>query len=130
MNGIINAIIGGKSRSLRFGTNSTAKYCEIRGCMLEDYINDLSTFILAFGKKDDDLDYLSGLKGDEIRDLIYAGLWAFDITEGNQIDYNQFVVGNWIDEAEQKEVNKIFQELLASNATKVKGDKGTGEKKS
>ena len=54
----------------------------------------------------------------------------FDITEGNPIDYNQFVVGNWIDEAEQKEVNKIFQELLASNATKVKGDKGTGEKKS
>ena len=107
MNGIINAIIGGKSRSLKFGTNSTAKYCEVRGCTLDEYIQDMT---------------LTQMRGDEIRDLIYSGLWAYAMSNKEPFEDTRFDVGDWIDDAEQEEINGIFQALASSNAQKVEGN--------
>lgn len=128
MAGIIIANIGGQERSLKFGTNSTARYCEVRNCDLNDYTEDLGKFILS-QSKDKELRKMSGLQGNEVRDIIYSGLWAFDITNKRAIDYDRFDVGNWIDEAEQEEINKIFQELFSSNEGKIEQKKGGGVKK-
>ncbi len=114
MSGIISVNIGNELRSLKFGTNSTARYCEVRGCTLNDYIEDMN---------------LTDMRGDEVRDLIYSGLWAFDITSGKQIDYTRYDVGNWIDDSEQKEINKIFTSLVESNTPKVKAKETEGTKK-
>jgi len=109
---IITVNIGGKERSLKFGTNSTARYCEVRGCTLDQYLKDMS---------------FTNMRGDEIRDLIYSGVWAYDTTKEIKIDYSRFDVGDWIDEADQKEVNKIFQSLTDSN--KQLTDVKTGDSK-
>lgn len=128
MAGIITANIGGQERSLKFGTNSTARYCEVRKCDLNDYMEDLAKFLLS-QSEEDEIRKMAGLRGDEVRDIIYSGLWAFDITNERAIDYDRFVVGNWIDDAEQEEINKIFQELFSSNEGKVEQKKGEGVKK-
>jgi len=128
MTGIITANIGGQERSLKFGTNSTAQYCEVRKCDLNDYMEDLGKFILS-QSEEEELRQMSGMEGSELRDIIYSGLWAFDITNNRKVDYNKFDVGNWIDEAEQEEINKIFQELFSSNEGKTKQKKGEGVKK-
>ena len=107
MSGIITANIGGKSRSLKFGTNSTARYCEVRGCTLDDYVQDVK---------------LTNMRGDEIRDLIYSGLWAYAMSNKESFEDTRFDVGDWIDDAEQSEINSIFQNLLNSNAQKVEGN--------
>ena len=105
MSGIITVNLGGQKRSLKFGTNSTAKYCDIRNCSLDDYLNDMK---------------FEAMKGSEIRDLIFSALWAYNVTKDIETDFNTFTVGDWIDEADQKEVNNIFLELASSNTQKVK----------
>ena len=119
MSGVIKANLGGKERSLKFGTNSTAHYCEIRGCDLDGYIKDIAKFILSQADNNK-IKSLSGLKGSESRYLIYSGLWAFDITKNNSVDQKQIDVGDWIDDVDQKELNKILQTLFNYNNGKVK----------
>jgi len=116
MAGVITVNIGGKERSLKFGTNQTARYCEVNKCTLDEYLTDMN---------------FTNMRGDEIRDLIYSGLWAYDITNDAKIDYNRFSVGDWIDEADQKEINSIFQSLADSNKqlTEIKEGKSKAPKK-
>jgi len=128
MSGIITANIGGKERSLKFGTNSTSHYCEVRGCDLDDYVNDVAKLLLSMTDKSENRS-MQGLGGGEARDMIYSGLWAYDITHNAKIDYNRLTVGDWIDEAEQEEINSIFQSLFSSNEGKVKPPKSEGSKK-
>ncbi len=104
MSGVITVQLGGQERSLKFGTNSTAKYCEVRKCSLDDYLNDMK---------------FENIKGSEVRDLIFCALWAFNVTNDLETDFNTFTVGDWIDDADQKDINNIFTALADSNAQKV-----------
>ena len=42
--------------------------------------------------------FQDGLNIKAMRSLIYAGILAYDQEEGNPIDYNEFKVGNWMDD--------------------------------
>jgi len=115
MSGVITVKLGGQKRSLKFGTNSTARYCEIRKCSLDDYIKDMD---------------FDNLKAGVVRDLIYSALWAYNVTNNIETDFNTFNVGDWIDEADKDEVNNIFLEMASSSTQKVKVKKvGDGSKK-
>lgn len=132
MAGVITVNIGGKERSLKFGTNSTAHYCEVRGCTLNDYVNDLSNLILSSSSDiDEDIKAAVQMNGSEVRDLIYSSIWAFDMTNDNIVDYDRLKVGDWIDDIDQKDLNRIFTELFNSSEGKVKPkeSKVEGEKK-
>ena len=116
MSGVITVKLGGQKRSLKFGTNSTAKYCEVRKCSLDDYLKDMK---------------FKNTDGSEVRDLIFSALWAYNVTNDLETDFNTFTVGDWIDEADQKDISNIFTALADSNAQKVKvkeSEEGTKKK--
>ena len=101
MNGTTEISIGGKIRPIKFGTNQSAKYCEIRSLSLAQMQKELSN--------------IENSDGGNIRDLIYSALWAGCKTDKIEIDFDRYDLGDWIDEMEQDELNKCFQVLLGSN---------------
>lgn len=54
-----------------------------------------------------------------IRAIIYCGLLAYDQEEGNEIDYNIYKVGSWLDDLPQDEFQKI---MTAMTETKILGN--------
>jgi len=118
MNGTKEISIGGKLRPTKFGTNQTAKYCDIRNVSLMESQNELK-------------DIKSG-NGTTMRDLIYSALWAGCKTEKIDIDFDEYNVGDWMDDIEPDELVKIFTSLANSNDSgEVKGEaKEADEKKS
>jgi lipopolysaccharide biosynthesis glycosyltransferase len=52
------------------------------------------------------------LKG--LRALIYSAILANDQENGNEIDYNIYTVGSWLDELEAESINKIVETMLQS----------------
>ena len=102
--------IGGKLRGIKFGTNQSAKYCEMRGLSLLQMQKEL----LNLGDGD----------GGSIRDLVYSALWAACKTNKIEIDFDRFDLGDWIDEMEQEELNKCFQTMADSNKSGAKEKSG------
>jgi hypothetical protein len=49
-----------------------------------------------------------------IRALVYSGLLAYDQEEGNEIDYNIYKVGAWLDDMKANELEKIVNAMLES----------------
>lgn len=89
--------LGGQDRPLKFGTNQTAKFCELRGIDLNTYGSLLS----------------SGLEDmSVIRDLIFSALWAGAKSEKKPTDFDSFDVGDWMDEAGLEAVMSKFTEAL------------------
>jgi len=113
MRGTTEIEIGGKSRTVKFGTNQSAKYCEIRGLTLEESRSQFRNLFI-FSKDGKEL-IGSNETGGEIRDLIFSGLWAGAITGSEKVDFNQYTVGEWIDEMDQSVLNQIFSTLINSN---------------
>lgn len=54
-----------------------------------------------------------------IRAIIYCGLLAYDQEEGNEVDYNIYKVGSWLDDLPQDEFQKI---MTAMTETKILGN--------
>lgn len=54
-----------------------------------------------------------------IRAIIYCGLLAYDQEEGNEIDYNIYKVGSWLDDLPQDEFQNI---MTAMTETKILGN--------
>jgi hypothetical protein len=82
--GITYIEIGGEKRPLKFGTNQTAKFCEIRAIDLNVYGQLLSEGMQDMGV---------------IRDLLFTGLWAGAKAEKKNVDFDNFDIGDWMDEA-------------------------------
>ena len=101
MKGTTKINIGGKDRPLKFGTNQSAKYCEIRGLSLVEMQEELSD--------------IANSDGGSIRDLLYSALWAGCMTDKLEVDFNRYDLGDWVDEMSQDELNKCFQVLFDSN---------------
>lgn len=115
MRGTIEINIGDKLRPLKFGTNQSAKYCQVRG--------------VSLAKMQDELSNIEDGDGSNIRDLIYSALWAGCKTDKIEVDFDEFDMGDWIDDMDQEELNKIFQTLLDSNDSgKDEGKKDEGKK--
>jgi len=113
--GTAEIFIGGKKRPIKYGTNSTAILCEIRGITLKDMTNMFSEQKI----KDNEI------TGGEVRDLVFAGLTSGAYSKGEEPDFNRYQVGDWIDEMDADELIKAFEVMGASqpqgsNVTKKK----------
>lgn len=104
MYGLQRIEIGGKSRPIKFGTNQTSILCELRKYTLKE-LNEV------YGPNNWNVDKISAK---DIRDLLYSGLYAGSLSSKEHIDFNEFDVGDWMDEAEQTEIQKAMKLYVES----------------
>ncbi len=90
--------LGGRNVTLHFSMNFWANFTEIMEVPL-DKIGDL---------------FAGGVSISAIRALVYSAMLAFDQEEGNEIDYNQFKVGNWLEDLGQEELEKMISAMMES----------------
>jgi hypothetical protein len=108
--GYIDINVGGKKRTLHFSMNFWSEFTEQLGVPLHE-IGDVFT---------------KGISIKGLRALVYAGVLANDQEQGNEIDYNIFKVGTWLDDLEPDKINAIVETMLES---KILGNSLTGETK-
>lgn len=93
--GYITTKLGGRNRTLHFSMNFWAIFTEQMGIGI-DKIGDT---------------FQEGLNIKAMRSLIYAGILAYDQEEGNPIDYNEFKVGNWMEDITAEQVQEIVETM-------------------
>jgi len=95
--------LGGKNRTLHFSMNFWANFTEGLEISL-DQLGDV---------------FKDGLSLTDIRLLIYSALLANDQENGNDINYNQFTVGAWLEDLTADQLNDIVEALTE---TKILGN--------
>ena len=90
--------LGGKNRTLHFSMNFWAAFEEASGFKISEVDK-------IFG---------SGLSMATMRDMVYAGIIAYDQENNNEIDYNKFSVGAWMDDIDQAALGTIINTLMES----------------
>lgn len=90
--------IGGQLRPIKFGTNATHLFCQQRGIKLSEFNELFNAEKLAKLEID----------GSEIRDLIWAGLKAAALSNGEDVDFTEWTVGDWIDDLTEDEMTNII----------------------
>jgi hypothetical protein len=90
--------LGGKIRTLHFSMNFWAAFEEASGFKISEVDK-------IFG---------SGLSMATMRDMVYAGIIAYDQENNNEIDYNKFSVGAWMDDIDQAALGTIINTLMES----------------
>lgn len=90
--------LGGKQRTLHFSMNFWANFTESMGIGLE-----------GLGEV-----FASNLSLKAIRTLIYSALLAYDQEEGNEINYNEFKVGSWLEDLSADELQNIIGAMSES----------------
>jgi len=96
--GYIDIEIGGKKRTLHFSMNFWSEFTEQLGVSLQDIGQAFENGI--------------SLKG--LRALIYSAILANDQEQNNNIDYNIFTVGSWLDDLETDKINAIVETMMQS----------------
>tara|TARA_B100001113_G_C20859985_1_gene513508 strand:- start:307 stop:693 length:387 start_codon:yes stop_codon:yes gene_type:complete len=94
--------IGGKLRTLHFSMNFWVNFTDLLGLNLDEL----------------DSVFSKGVSIKNIRTLIYSGLLAYDQENGNEIDYNEFNVGDWLSDLSPDHLEKI---VLAMTESKILG---------
>ena len=87
--------LGGKNRTLHFSMNFWANFTEGLNIPL-DKIGEVFNDCLSIS---------------DIRLLIYSALLAYDQENGNDIDYNEFSVGAWLEEVTAENINEMIEAL-------------------
>jgi hypothetical protein len=87
--------LGGKNRTMHFSMNFWANFTDILGID----INQLGEI------------FTNGFSLSKIRALVYSGLLAYDQEQGNEIDYNEFTVGAWLDDIDADEITNIINAM-------------------
>jgi hypothetical protein len=90
--------IGGKMRTMHFSMNFWANFTEQLNVPL-DKIGDV---------------FNGGISIKGIIALIYSGLLANDQEQGNEIDYNQYKVGMWLEDFDAEKLNDIVTSMMES----------------
>lgn len=90
--------LGGKKRNLHFSMNFWANFTDILKTPL-DKIGNI---------------FEGGLSITGIRALVYSGLLAYDQEEGNEIDYNEFKVGSWLEDLKPELLEEMVNAMLES----------------
>lgn len=106
--GYIDIKVGGKNRTLHFSMNFWSEFTEQLGISLAEIGGAFQNGI--------------SIKG--LRALIYSAILANDQEKGNEIDYNLFTVGAWLDELDAEKINEIVEVMLQS---KILGNSLNGE---
>lgn len=96
--GFYTLSLGGQKRTLHFSMNFWANFTDTLNIPLE-----------GIGTVFD-----GGVSLSAIRALVYSGLLAFDQEEGNEIDYNEFKVGAWMEDLNQDDLEKIIGAMMES----------------
>jgi|TARA_R110001632_G_scaffold230183_1_gene367302 hypothetical protein len=96
--GYYSLSIGGKQRTLHFSMNFWAAFTDEMQISLTEI----------------DQVFSNALNLNSIRALVYSGLLAYDQEEGNEIDYNIFKVGAWLDDINTDQFNEIINTLMES----------------
>ncbi len=90
--------IGGKNRTMHFSMNFWANFTDELNISLEKIGGVFS----------------EGVSISSIRALVYSGLKAHDQEQGNEIDYNQFKVGMWLEDFEAEKLNEMIDAMMES----------------
>lgn len=90
--------LGGKTRTIHFSMNFWANLTDNLGIPL-DKVGTI---------------FENGVSITGIRALVYSGLLAYDQEEGNEIDYNQFKVGIWLEDFEAEKLNEMVDIMMQS----------------
>jgi len=109
--GYIDIKVGNKNRTLHFSMNFWSEFTEQLGISLADIGGAFQNGI--------------SIKG--LRALVYSAILANDQEKGNEIDYNLFTVGAWLDELDAEKINEIVEVMLQS---KILGNSLNGETES
>jgi hypothetical protein len=96
--GYFSTKLGGKNRTLHFSMNFWANFTDILDIKLDEIGNVFE----------------GGVKLSTIRTLIYSGLLAYDQEEGNEIDYNEFKVGAWMEDLDSDKLDQIIMAMMES----------------
>lgn len=96
--GYYSLSIGGKQRTLHFSMNFWAAFTD-----------ELQISLTEIDKV-----FSNALNLNSIRALVYSSLLAYDQEEGNEIDYNIFKVGAWLDDINTDQFNEIINTLMES----------------
>ena len=106
--GYIDIKVGNKNRTLHFSMNFWSEFTEQLGISLADIGGAFQNGI--------------SIKG--LRALVYSAILANDQENVNEIDYNLFTVGAWLDELDAEKINEIVEVMLQS---KILGNSLNGE---
>jgi hypothetical protein len=93
--GVLELEIGGKIRQLKFSMNFWAMFTDNLGIQLHELGE---VFNKGFGLSD-------------IIKIVYFGLKAADLPQGKEVDYNEFTVGDWMDEFKPEDLTKIVEAM-------------------
>jgi hypothetical protein len=90
--------LGGKNRIMHFSMNFWANFT--------DELNvSLDQITTVFDK---------GVNIATIRALIYSALLANDQEQGNEIDYNVYTVGTWLEDFDAENIDDIVKAMMES----------------
>jgi len=103
--GEISIKIGGKKRLLKFGTNQTAILSDLYDAPLQQMDEVFSPAKMSIG---------------QTRDMIYSALAAGCYSSKKEIDFDQYDVGDWIDEISQADLESIFKAAFTEGEAKKK----------
>jgi hypothetical protein len=90
--------IGGRKRDLHFSMNFWSAFTDEMNISL-DRLGEV---------------FENGVSISSIRAIIYCGLLAYDQEEGNEIDYNIYKVGSWLEDVDSSELEKIVTAMTES----------------
>mgnify|MGYP001181645220 FL=1 len=90
--------LGGKMRTMHFSMNFWSNFTEQLNISL-DQIGEV---------------FAGGMSIKGIRALIYSGLLAHDQEQGNDIDYNEFKVGMWLEDFDSEKLNDVVNAMMES----------------
>lgn len=90
--------LGGKSRTMHFSMNFWTNFTDL----LEIPIDKIGEI------------FQQGINLSTIRALIYSALLAFDQENNNEIDYNVYTVGSWLDEMPAEKIEDIVTAMMES----------------
>ena len=90
--------LGGKNRTMHFSMNFWANFTDILGISLEQIGSAFS----------------NGISITTLRAIIYSGLLAYDQEEGNEIDYNEFKVGAWLEDLDASNLEDVVAAMFES----------------
>ena len=90
--------IGGKMRTMHFSMNFWSNFTEYLNVPLAN-IGDV---------------FKDGISIKGIIGLVYSGLLAHDQEQGNEISYNEFTVGMWLEDIDSDKLNDIVEAMMQS----------------
>ena len=96
--GYYTQTLGGRKRTLHFSMNFWANFTDTMNIPL-DKIGDV---------------FEGGFSLSAIRAMIYSAILANDQEEGNEIDYNEFKVGAWLEDLTSEDLEKIIAAMMES----------------